>query len=126
MTLFEAIRQIKPGQEIQVPFREGASIKITWKHGEASPSTEIEHGERPLDWAPPWDLSFGVLIIDLPAPKLTLEEAAKEIVEGMRTMDMCNNCAFTNLSCKGHSCIEGRILYALQAAAKMNIDWEAK
>lgn len=52
MTLFEAIRVLKPGQEIQVPFGAGASIKITWKHGEDNPSTEIEHGKRPWDWQP--------------------------------------------------------------------------
>lgn len=57
--------------------------------------------------------------------KLTLPEAAKAIL-GDAEWNVCR-CAFKGLSPCGHlSCAEGRILYALREAAKMNIDWEAK
>jgi hypothetical protein len=118
MTLFEAIRALKPGQAIPAPM-ETSRYLMKWKHGADAPTM----GRINMD---DWDLL--VTIIDLPAPKLTLQEAAKAIREGVRTGGECIRCAFEgdDNGCHSHTCEEGRILYALQEAAKMNIDWEAK
>jgi hypothetical protein len=123
MTLFEAIRALKPGQAIEAMGRNGEWERLVrWPHGDKGMRLEAQVLQIREEEAEKGTCR----IIGLPAPKLTLPEAAKMIEERIRTMDLCNNCAFEDLSCEGHSCTEGRILYALQAAAKMDIDWEAK
>lgn len=120
MTLFEAIRALKPGQNIVTgegtarwPYNE----HIRWELGAPQPSFTF----------PCYNLKEedDFRIIDLPAPKLTLPEAAKAICDGSGG---CMCCAFKgeDVNCLSHQCTEGHILYALQAAAKLDIDWEAK
>lgn len=81
MTLFEAIRQLKEGQAIeklgkgldyyyeQCGERIAEYTAIEWKHGEPK-MTVLKSG---------LDLNVDVRIINLPKPKMSLEEGLKQV-----------------------------------------------
>lgn len=125
ITLFEAIRALKEGQNIT-----GLKVSTTSYNsvGEFSESTyEIpyaiwEHGkDKPVLMVTYADLNNTVRIIDLPKPK-TLREVVVEIGGGS-----CRTCAWERQSCEkdvNKSCYNGHWLTLEKALASAGVDLE--
>lgn len=108
MTLFDAIRAIKPGQEA----RDNNDWLIRWPFGSEKAT---------FNGAYMFDLGLPAYIIDLPRPK-TLREVVVEIGGGT-----CRTCAWERQSCEkdaNKSCYNGHWLTLEKALAAAGVDLE--
>lgn len=116
LTLFEAIRVLKPGQEIRWLSPNGAYLIAKWEHGAPEPRSAglTIQGVNMLD--------LPVRIIDLPAPEMTPREGL-EIACRKLDLDLpCDKCGASD--CGNCSKEIARLLFA--ELSKLNIDWEVK
>lgn len=123
MTLFEAIRKLKEGQQIVCPgeaglnFRLGERVIVRWQHGSAAPEIVADYLLTKKDeWA-----ANMFAIIDLPLPKMTLEE-------GLRAMMLdAWKCGWEfSYDRKGEDLGKSAFAELTDILRSMPIDWQAE
>lgn len=119
MTLFEAIRELREGQQIM-----GVQITTSWASpdgGGESRSAEMPYAiwergkDEPTILMSYANLETQVRIVDLPKPKMTLEEGLMEIFDDLEYPYINPD----NIEC----CLPHDILNRLRS---MPIDWQAE